>query len=144
MRWFFRSFGILSRIERKDPKYFHVVLIFIGLGQDLTHLAQKENRQSEIFLLGRQEIRCNLIWLISAIVPWRRSGDIRKTRCTTGIDDTGSKFCHWYRWCQRHRWCTLSCEYLHEFYGRNGILRGLGETDSWKKPEVENLVALSL
>ncbi len=26
----------------------------------------------------------------------------------------------------------------------NGIVRGLGETDSWKKPEVENLVTLSL
>jgi hypothetical protein len=26
----------------------------------------------------------------------------------------------------------------------NGILKGLGETDSWKKPEVENFVALSL
>jgi hypothetical protein len=24
------------------------------------------------------------------------------------------------------------------------LLRGMGETDSWKKPEVENLVALSL
>jgi hypothetical protein len=28
--------------------------------------------------------------------------------------------------------------------GPNGILRGLGETDSRKKPEVENLVTLSL
>jgi hypothetical protein len=28
--------------------------------------------------------------------------------------------------------------------GPDGILRGLGETDSWKKTEVENLVALSL
>ncbi len=28
--------------------------------------------------------------------------------------------------------------------GTNGILRGLGETDWWKKPEVEILVALSL
>jgi hypothetical protein len=28
--------------------------------------------------------------------------------------------------------------------GPNGILRGLGETDSYKKPEVVNLVALSL
>ncbi len=28
--------------------------------------------------------------------------------------------------------------------GTNGALRGLGETDSWKKPEVENLVTLSL
>ncbi len=27
--------------------------------------------------------------------------------------------------------------------GPNGILRYLGETDSWKKPEVENLVTLS-
>ncbi len=26
----------------------------------------------------------------------------------------------------------------------NGILKGLGETDSWKKPEIEHLVALSL
>ena len=28
--------------------------------------------------------------------------------------------------------------------GPNGIPKGLGETDSWKKPEVENLVTLSL
>ncbi len=28
--------------------------------------------------------------------------------------------------------------------GPNGILRRLGETDSWKKPEAENLVTLSL
>jgi hypothetical protein len=26
--------------------------------------------------------------------------------------------------------------------GPNGILRGLGETDSWKKPEAKNLVTL--
>ncbi len=41
--------------------------------------------------------------------------------------------------CHRHRWCTLSCEYLREF-SKNferalmvPILRVLGETDSWKK-----------
>ncbi len=28
--------------------------------------------------------------------------------------------------------------------GPNGILRGLGETDLWKKSEVENLVAVPL
>jgi hypothetical protein len=28
--------------------------------------------------------------------------------------------------------------------GPYGILRGLGETDSWKKTEVENLMTLSL
>ncbi len=43
---------------------------------------------------------------------------------------------------------TLSWEYLREFSkkiwnGRNCILRCLWETDSWKKPEVENLVTLS-
>ena len=39
--------------------------------------------------------------------------------------------------CQRHCWCTLSWEYLRElskkiWNGPNGVLRGLGETDSWK------------
>ncbi len=54
--------------------------------------------------------------------------------------------CHRCRW---HRWGTLSCKYLHEFSkkirnGPNGIIRGLGETDPCRKPEVKNLVALSL
>ncbi len=31
--------------------------------------------------------------------------------------------CHW------HRWCALTCEYLHD---PNVIFRGLGEGDSWK------------
>ncbi len=40
-------------------------------------------------------------------------------------------------------------KYLREFSqkiqnGPNRILGGLGETDSWKKPEVENLVSDSL
>jgi hypothetical protein len=39
--------------------------------------------------------------------------------------------------CKRYQRCTLSCEYLREFFeniwnGPNGITRGLGETDSWK------------
>ncbi len=46
-------------------------------------------------------------------------GDICKWRCTaggkfsTGINDTGSKFCHRYRW-GWYRRCTSSCEYLRE------------------------------
>jgi hypothetical protein len=32
--------------------FFHVVLIFTGLGQDSTHLVYKENTHSEIFLLA--------------------------------------------------------------------------------------------
>ncbi len=40
--------------------------------------------------------------------------------------------------CSGHQWQTLSCEYPRIFEkirnGPNGIIRGLGETDSWKKP----------
>ncbi len=51
--------------------------------------------------------------------------------------------------CQWHGWCTLSSKYFRRIFenilnGPNSILRGLGETDTWKKPEVEILVALSL
>jgi hypothetical protein len=47
--------------------------------------------------------------------------------------------------CQRHRWCTLSWDYLCEFSNKlEWPYWGLGETDSWKKTKVENLVALSL
>ncbi len=48
--------------------------------------------------------------------------------------------CHW------HRWQTLSRPRI--FWkirnGPFGIIRGLGETDSRKKPEAKNLVTLSL
>ncbi len=66
MRWIF-AHCILSRIERKDLNFFHVMLIFTGLGQDLTHLAYKENTHSEIFMLGRIKILiafCSLTALI--------------------------------------------------------------------------------
>ncbi len=47
-------------------------------------------------------------------------GDIHKSRCTIGINDTGGKFFHqfplccWYRWqichrCQRRRWQIATC-----------------------------------
>jgi hypothetical protein len=36
--------------------FFHVELIFTELGQDLTHLAHKENMQSDIFLWDRLNI----------------------------------------------------------------------------------------
>ncbi len=47
--------------------------------------------------------------------------------------------------CQRHWWCPLNCEYLRKFLKKfEAVLMVWGETDSRKKPEVENLVALSL
>ncbi len=67
MRWFFRSLHHISRIERKDLNFFNVVIMFSGLGQDLIHLAHKENAHSEMFLSGRLKILiafCSLTALI--------------------------------------------------------------------------------
>jgi hypothetical protein len=61
--WFFRSLH-LSRKERKDLKFFRGVLIFAGLGHDLTNLAHQENTYSEIFLLDRLKI------LIAFVLLW--------------------------------------------------------------------------
>jgi hypothetical protein len=66
VRWFF-AHCILSRKERKDLKIFHVVLIFTGLGYDLTHLVHKENTHSEIFLLGRLKIVIAFCFLTALI-----------------------------------------------------------------------------
>jgi hypothetical protein len=62
---------MISRSARGDTEriliFFHVVLIFTGLGQDFTHLAHKENTHNETFLLGRQKILiafCSLTVLI--------------------------------------------------------------------------------
>ncbi len=92
----------------------------------------------------------------------------------TGINntsETGGKICRrcrWYRWqiCHRCRWyrqaagvvdiggkfatgVNLELRISPRIFekirnGPNGILRGLGETDSWKKPVAKNLVTLSL
>jgi hypothetical protein len=45
--------------------------MFTGLGQDLTHLAHKENTHSEIFMFGRQTILiafCSLTALMYDVV----------------------------------------------------------------------------
>jgi hypothetical protein len=68
----FLAHCILLMIERKDLKFFHVVLISTGLGQDLTHLAHKENTHSIIFLFGRLKILitiCSLTALIQYMMP---------------------------------------------------------------------------
>jgi hypothetical protein len=55
MTWFFRSLHpILNR--KNGFEFFHVVPIFTELGQDLTHLAHKENTHSDIFLWDRLRI----------------------------------------------------------------------------------------
>ncbi len=67
----------------------------------------------------------------------------------TGINntrETGGKICRrrlWYRW----QFATGVVDTDGQPWAANipnGILRGLGETDSWKKPEAKNLVTLSL
>jgi hypothetical protein len=54
-----------SYIEYKESilHFFHVVLMFSELGQNLTHLAHMENTQSEIFLLGRLKILLRFVLL---------------------------------------------------------------------------------
>ncbi len=50
--------------------------------------------------------------------------------------------CHW---CQRHRWFTLTCEYLREYLKKIKMILMLfsGEDGSWKKSQAKNLVTLS-
>jgi hypothetical protein len=57
-------------------------------------------------------------------------------------------FFHFYRY-QQHLWCTLSCEYLREFSKKFEtalmVYSGAwGKLIHGKKPEVKNLVTLSL
>ncbi len=52
----------------------------------------------------------------------------------TGVVDTGGQPLA----------ANISANFRKIWNGPNGILRGLGETDSWKKPEEKNLVTLSL
>ena len=52
---------------RQLLNFFHVVLIFAGLGHDFTHLAHKENTLSEIFLLGRLKILIAFCYLTALI-----------------------------------------------------------------------------
>jgi hypothetical protein len=51
-------------------------------------------------------------------------------------------------WCQRHRWCTLSCQYPREI-SRKFETALMGYSWAWgrlihEKPEAKYLVALSL
>ncbi len=51
--------------------------------------------------------------------------------------------------CQRHQWCALELWISPQIFEKiwnspNGIIRGLGGTDPCRKPEVKNLVSLSL
>jgi hypothetical protein len=80
------------------------------------------------------------------------------SRCTTGINDTATgtagvveDFFHLPPVSTtpvvhlEHLELRISPQIFEKITdGPNGIIRGLGETDSRKKPEVENLVALSI
>ncbi len=52
----------------------------------------------------------------------------------TPVNDTGDK----------HSFAIISANFEKIQNGPNGILRGPGDTDLWKKPEVEILVSDSL
>jgi hypothetical protein len=61
MRWFFHSLHPIQDI-RKDINFFHVVQIFTELGE-FTHLAHKENTESDIFLWDRRKILLHFLGL---------------------------------------------------------------------------------
>ncbi len=95
------------------------------------------------------------------MIFFKIGGDIHKSMCTTGfnptggnfatgINNTGGKFCHWRR-CGVVDTGGTPVVYLELRKsppifenGPHGMLRGSGETDLLKRPEVKNLVALSL
>ncbi len=52
---------ILSRIERKDLKLISCCSSISWVRQDLTHLAHKENTQSDTFLWDRRKIQLNFV-----------------------------------------------------------------------------------
>ncbi len=56
------------------------------------------------------------------------------TLVITGANDTGDK----------HSFANISLNFWKNSKGSHVILGGLGDTDSWKKPEVKNLVSDSL
>ncbi len=56
-----------------------------------------------------------------------------------GVVDTGGNFAGDAPWL-----ADISANFQQIWNGRNGILWGWGETDSWKKSEAKNLVTLSI
>jgi len=71
-------------------------------------------------------------------------GDIRKSRCTTGINDTGGKFATGLNKTVVHFELRISPRIFEKNRnGPNGILKAWGKL-IYEKIEVENLVTLSL
>ncbi len=88
---------------------------------------------------------------------WYCSQYLPPVASINNTSETGGKSfswcCCWCLWqicrrCRWYRWCTLTCKYIRIFEkiwnGPNGDTLGLGETNSWKKPEAKNLMTLSL
>jgi hypothetical protein len=59
VRWFFAHCILSSLI------FFHVLLIFTEVEQDLTHLAHKENTESEFFCSLRALIKNHLVEMLN-------------------------------------------------------------------------------
>jgi hypothetical protein len=75
-------FSLIGSYLRWKERILNVVLIFMGLGQDLTHLAQKENTHSRLFLSGRLKILiafCSLTALRQDDISHGRSIDFIKS-----------------------------------------------------------------
>jgi hypothetical protein len=68
-------------------------------------------------------------------------GDIRKPRCTTGINDTGVNIATGSKFVAGVNYTSGKFATVGKFATGFVMAQGLGETDSRKKPEIENLVA---
>jgi hypothetical protein len=66
-------------------------------------------------------------------------------KCAAGVVDTSGKFATCAVDTAGASWlANISTNFDKIWNDPNVILRGLGEDDSWKKPEAKNLVTLSL
>ncbi len=124
------SFRVISNLFENSRRYLQVKVHdwyqrhlwhIVGTLSDCWHLKVKIIYMLTLLLKGVQKNVFLIFWLKIFFICHRR---------------------------QRHQWCTLSCEYLREFSKKfktvlMGILWGWGKTDSWKKPEVENLMTMS-
>ncbi len=114
--------GPLHQNSKPDPllSQAYTVICQVHPANTYVHCAGKFNAVvgENLSLKGQcHKIFCSgFLWIFSPPPPAPENnssvilkflkilGDIRKWRCTIGINDTGGKFCHRYRWCRWYWW----------------------------------------
>ncbi len=115
------------------------VLLVLLIPVAICHRCQRHQWQNMVTISGCRLLKVNLkakIYIFVNSTTQRCPNKIIKNFCLKIFS-----ICHR---CQRHRWCTLSRENLRTFSKKFEMVMMVYLGDSWKKPEVENLVALTL